>query len=133
MKLAAYDFEVIHMAGDKIPCHYGSRAGCPKQTGFTPEEAERMGVEDDSEIYVNRVVDEQLPQAVTRDILRKAIAEDKTMQMLITDVQKGMCRKALTSISAGVPRAHGGGRAGPERRAADHTGGVAGDSGAAGT
>lgn len=96
MKLAAYDFEVIHMAGDKIPCDYGSRAGCPKQSEFTPEEVERLGVEDDTEIYVNRVVDEQLPPAVTREVLRKATAEDKTMQMLITDVEKGVCRKALT-------------------------------------
>ena len=103
MKLAAYDFEVIHMPGDKIPCDYGSRAGCPKQTVFTPDDIERMAVEDDSDIYVNRVVDEQLPPAVTRDVLRKATTEDKTMQMLITDVQKGVCRKALTRYQQVFP------------------------------
>ena len=35
---------------------------------------------------------------MSRDVLRKATAEDKTMQMLITDVQKGVCRKALTRL-----------------------------------
>ena len=74
MKLA-YDFKVLHMAGDKIPCDYGSRAGCPPSMKYTEEEREEMGVEDYSEIYVNRVVDEQLPPAVTRDILKEATAK----------------------------------------------------------
>ena len=41
MKLAAYDFQVVHMAGEKIPCDYGSRAGCPKKRSYTEEEKER--------------------------------------------------------------------------------------------
>ena len=44
------------MAGDKIPCDYGSRARCPKGRVYTKEEKERYGVEDDLEIYVNRVI-----------------------------------------------------------------------------
>ena len=51
------DFDVVHIAGDKMPCDYGSRARCPKQKTYTFEERENMGVEDDLEIYVNRVID----------------------------------------------------------------------------
>ena len=71
-KLAAYDFKVVHMAGDKIPCDYGSRGGCPNSKEYTEEEKEKFGVEDDLEVYVNRVMEEQLPPAVTRDILKEA-------------------------------------------------------------
>ena len=53
-------------------------------------------MEDDLEIYVNRVLEEQLPPAVTRGMLRKAAARDKTMRMLMEDLEKGECRKALT-------------------------------------
>ena len=43
MKLAAYDFKVVHMTGAKIPCDYGSRAGCPRMREYTEEEKENMG------------------------------------------------------------------------------------------
>ena len=45
MKLVAYDFKVVHMAGDKIPCDYGSRARCTKARVYTEEEKERYGVD----------------------------------------------------------------------------------------
>ena len=66
MKLAAYNFKVTHMAGDKIHCDYGSRRGCPRKE-FSKREEEELGVEDDTEIYVNRIVKELLPRAVTRN------------------------------------------------------------------
>ena len=97
MKLAAYDFTVSHVPGDKIPCDYGSRAGCPRNNKFSEQERERLGVEDDLEIYVNRVVEEQLPPAVTRDMLKEA--KDKVLKMLMEDVVMGTCRKALTGYT----------------------------------
>ena len=96
MKLAAYNFKVVHMAGDKIPCDYGSRTGCPKTKKYTKQEKEELEVEYDTEIYVNRVVEEQLPEAVTREMLKKATAKDKTLNILMEDIQKGYCRKSLT-------------------------------------
>ena len=96
MKLAAYDFEVTHIAGDKMPCDYGSRAGCPKQRTYTEQEREDLGVEDDMDIYVNRVIAEQLPPAVTREMLKKATGEDKILRMLTEDIQRGVCRNALS-------------------------------------
>ena len=66
MKLAGYNFKGIHIPGSQTPCDYGSRAGCPKKSTFSEDEIEEYGVEDDSEIYVNRLVEEQIPRAVTR-------------------------------------------------------------------
>ena len=96
MKLAAYNFKVMHMPGDKIPCDYGSRTGCPKPKKYTKQEMEELEVEDDTEIYVNRLVEEQLPEAVTREMLKKATARDRTLTMLMDDIRQGGCRKSLT-------------------------------------
>ena len=95
MKLMAFDFKVIHMSGDKIPCDYGSRRGCPRKM-FSKEEEEAWGVEDDTEIYVNRVVEEMLPVAVTREMVKEATAKDTTLMMIMEDLSKGVCRKSLT-------------------------------------
>ena len=43
MKLMAFNFKVIHMSGDKIPCDYGSRAGCPPAKEYTEAEREELG------------------------------------------------------------------------------------------
>ena len=80
----------------KIPCDYGSRGGFPNSKEYTEEEKDKFGVEDDLEVYVNRVMEEQLPPAVTRDILKEATARDKPLRWLMEDLEKGECRKALT-------------------------------------
>ena len=95
MKLAAFRFKVGHIPGSKIPCDYGSRRGCPRRKLSTAEE-EDMAVENDTEIYVNRLVEEQLPPAVTKLMLREATAKDSTLQMLMEDIAGGVCRKSLT-------------------------------------
>ena len=99
MKLAAFDFTVVHMPGTKIPCDYGSRAGCPKERKLTDLEREELEVDDDTEIYVNRVVEEQLPPAVTREVLQEATGKDKTLTWLMEDIARGECRAALTRFT----------------------------------
>ena len=96
MKLEAYTFKVEHIPGSLMPCDYGSRRGCPPPRMYTEEEAEELGVELNDEIYVNRVVEEQLPYAITKDVLREALARDAKIMMLTEDIQTGACRKALT-------------------------------------
>ena len=96
MKLAGYDFEVVHMSGSQIPCDYGSRGGCPEPKEYSREEKEKYGVEDDDEIYVNRVVEEQLPIAITRQMMLEATEADSILQQLVHDIKAGQCRKSLT-------------------------------------
>jgi hypothetical protein len=98
MKLTAYDFTVGHVAGSKMPCDYGSRRGCPKARRYSEEDMEKYGVEDDREIYVNWV-EEQLPAAITMDILREATSKDNKLKMLMADIEAGECRKGLTRFT----------------------------------
>ena len=95
MKLAGYRFKVIHVPGSKIPCDYGSRRGCPKATKYSKEQQDRYGIEDDNEVYVNRVVDDTLPDAVTKEMMVEATEKDDEMGMLKEDIQTGNCRNGL--------------------------------------
>ena len=54
-----------------------------------------QGEEDDTEVYVNRLIQDQLPQAITRKLLRKETSKDETLQMLMEDIKLGKCRPAL--------------------------------------
>ena len=56
-------------------------------------------MENDTEIYVNRVVEEMLPAAVTREMVKEATAKDNTLVMLLEDIGRGVCRKTLTRYS----------------------------------
>ena len=42
------------------------------------------------------MVEEQLPYAITQELLREALNRDTKMKMLMEDIQAGVCRKALT-------------------------------------
>ena len=53
MKLAGYSFSVSHISGEKNPCDYGSRAGCPAQQELTAQQKKDQAVEDDLDVYVN--------------------------------------------------------------------------------
>ena len=43
---------------------------------------------------MNRVVEEQMPPAVTREMLKEATAKDKVLKTVMEDVDKGTCRKS---------------------------------------
>ena len=60
---------------------------------------QEQGKEDNSEVYVNRLIQYQLPQAITRKLLRKETSKDETLQMLVEDIKLGKCTKHYTSTS----------------------------------
>ena len=49
IKLAGYNFKVIHVAGVHTPSDYGTRGGCPEPLSreYTEEETEEYGVDTD--------------------------------------------------------------------------------------
>ena len=61
MKLAGYRYRVSHISGEKNTCDYGSRAGCPPQKELTAQEKKDQAVKNDLDVYVNRVMEDQLP------------------------------------------------------------------------
>ena len=60
-----------------------------------PPEGDESGGDDDTEIYVNCVLEDQLPLAITRKMLRRETLRDPVMQQLIEDIGRGVCRPAL--------------------------------------
>ena len=46
-------------------------------------------------MYVNRLIQDQLPPGITRKLLRKETAKDETLQSLMEDIMLGKCRPEL--------------------------------------
>ena len=103
MKLAGYSFSVSHISGEKNPCDYGSRAGCPAQQELTAQQKKEQAVEDDLDVYVNRVVESQLPQAITKKMMKLATAKDKELRLVLEDIGSGVCRNGLTRYTNVFP------------------------------
>ena len=66
-------------------CDYGSRHP-PPNTDFTEEERVDWAIEDETDIFVNRVIQDQFPQAITLEILRAATATDPDLELLKEDI-----------------------------------------------
>ena len=83
--------------GKTTPCDYGSRHPAAQET-LTKEQREQWGVEqeeEDCEIFVQRLVVEQMPEAVTLKELQEALQADEHMRQLMEDVKKGQLRKEM--------------------------------------
>ena len=61
----------------ETPCDYGS-CHPPECSKFNKQQIEEWCIETGSDIYVNRVLEEILPQAIMLDIQRRASSNDKT-------------------------------------------------------
>ena len=55
--------------------------------------------EDNTEYYVNRLLEDHLLGAITRKMLRRETAADPQLQLLMEDIDRGECRKALHQYS----------------------------------
>ena len=53
----------------------------------------------DHEIYVNRVMTENITDAMSWEMVREATRKDPEMKLLQEDIQAGQCRNALTGYA----------------------------------
>ena len=83
-KLLGFDYSVTHEPGKTTPCDYGSRH--PSLTEFTSEQFEDWCIESGDEIYVNRIITENLPDAITLEMIREETSKDETLQKLINKI-----------------------------------------------
>jgi len=74
-KLLSFQYNVIHQPGRLTPCDYGSQY--PLVQEFTQTEVESWCIEDGSDILVNRLLEDNMPKAVTLKILRKETSSDE--------------------------------------------------------
>ena len=89
MKLAAFDIEVVYEPGTSNPCDYGSRQPPVASKGQDEVARQEQGEEDDTEVYVNRLIHDQLPQTITRKLLRRETAKNETLLKLMEDINIG--------------------------------------------
>ena len=85
IKLLPFEYEVLLEPGRNTPCDYGSRHP-PKRTDFTKEEVEQWCIETGDDIYVNRVIEDNLPCAITLSMLKDETANDKELNMLMRQI-----------------------------------------------
>ena len=79
-KLVSFSYNVCYEPGKETPCDYGSRH--PPNVNFTPEEINDWSIEFGDDIYVNRVIEDTLPCAITMDIVRSETAADEELKLL---------------------------------------------------
>ena len=88
-KLLPFNYTLIHEPGESSPCDYGSRH--PTSHHITREEETEWCIEDDSDIFVNRVISDNLPHAITIDELKEESRADPQIRDLMANIGTGRC------------------------------------------
>ena len=95
-KLLPFEYYVVFEPGKDTLCDYGSRQ--PSQIGtFTEDQKHQWATENNIDIFVNQIIQDQLPQAEPLIMLKTTTAKDPVMQQLKDDITKNkFCRNSLT-------------------------------------
>ena len=96
IRLLPFDYNVVYEPGKTTPCDYGSRH--PSKQEFTEAEIEEWCIDEGRDIYVNRLLEESLPQALRLEDLKSHTANDSDLQKLLVFVRtrdERSCRKKL--------------------------------------
>ena len=88
-KLLPYSYTVIHESGESSPCDYGSRH--PPDHRPTKQEETDWCIEDDTDIFVNRIITDNLPHAITREELKAETRNDQSICELIASIGSNRC------------------------------------------
>ena len=94
-KLLLFSYDVTYEPGAKTRCNYGLRH--PPQHIFTQQEIDDWCIEDGTDIYVNRVLEDILPSAITLNIVKSETAADNELNLLSQNVRS--CEVWLSEIS----------------------------------
>ena len=88
VKLQGFDFHVKYEPGKSNPCDYNSRHPLALPV-YCEENMEEFGIEEGTEIYINAVIADDLPDAVTYHILKRETNHDDALAMLKADIISG--------------------------------------------
>ena len=83
---------MIYEAGYKNPCDYASRHPDKLNVSLSENQKEDLGIEDEYEdavFSVNRIIDQDIEGAVTKDLLVKETSLDPELRQLLVDVPNG--------------------------------------------
>ena len=84
-KLLPFWYNIVYEPRKMTPYDYGS-SHPPPNTNFTEEERVDWAIADETDIFVDWVIQDQLPQAITLEILRAPTATDPELKLLKEDI-----------------------------------------------
>ena len=96
-KLLPFTYKLIHEPGESSPCDYGSRH--PTSHQITTVEENEWCIEDDLDVFVNRVISDNLPHAITIDELKEECTSDSQIRDLMASIGTGRCPVQLQAFS----------------------------------
>ena len=97
-KLLPFPYNVVYEPEKMTPCDHTSRHP-PSNTKFTEEERVDWAIKDETDIFVSWVIQDQLPQAITLEILTEVMAADPVLQLLKENiVATKTCHNHLVSF-----------------------------------
>ena len=88
LKVQGFQYEMKYRPGKENPCDYQSRHPLPLET-YSAQQLEDMVIDMDDELCINKIITDDLPDAVTLPMIQTATEQDPTLQKLINDIQKG--------------------------------------------
>ena len=86
IKLLPFEYHLVYEPGSTTPCDYGSRH--PEHHSFTEDKVREWCIDEGNDINVNRLIEENLPHALTTEMLQKATKKDHDLQLLISYLKK---------------------------------------------
>ena len=88
LKVQGFQYEMKYLPEKENPCDYQSRHPLPLET-YSAQQLEDMVIDMDDELCINKIITDDLPDAVTLPMIQTATEQDPTMQKLIKAIQKG--------------------------------------------
>ena len=88
LKVQGFQYEMKYLPGKENPCDYQSRHPIPLET-FTPTELDNMVIDTGDELCISKIITDDIPDAVTVEMIQEATRRDPVMQRLIKAIQKG--------------------------------------------
>jgi hypothetical protein len=88
IKIQGFQYTMKHIPGKQIPCDYWSRHPL-SLASYTEKELTDMFIDQDDELCISRIVTDDLPDAVTLEMVQRATRQDPVMQKLIKSINKG--------------------------------------------
>ena len=88
LKVQGFQFEMKYLPGKENPCDYQSRHPVPLKY-YSERQLDDMVIDNDDELCINKIVTDDIPDAVTLAMIQAATKADPIMQKLVRCIKKG--------------------------------------------
>ena len=88
LKVQGFQYTMKYLPGKENPCDYESRHPLPL-SHYRESQLEDMLIDNDDKLCISSIVTDDLPDAVTLQMVQRATSKDATLQKLISCIKKG--------------------------------------------